>query len=173
MPSENPCRWNLPKGKLILDTTICIDLFHGNLLEKTTRLPYDFMLPDVIADELIDPPGDLFIQSGFSKLQLDEKAIKQIIILREHYPRASTNDLFALLLAKINSCILITGDADLRKAADEEELRVHGLFWILDKLVGQKNLTPGEAAVALGKILAQGSWLPKKECEARFKKWIS
>jgi len=173
MHSENPCRWNLPKEKLILDTTICIDLFHGNLLEKTTRLPYEMIVPDVIAAELIDPPGDLFIQAGFSKLQLDEKAIKQIIILRERYPRPSTNDLFALLLAKINSCALITGDDDLRKAANEEELPVRGLFWILDKLVDQKILTPGEAAVALEKILAQGSWLPKKECEARLKKWTS
>jgi hypothetical protein len=32
-------------------------------------------------------------------------------------------------------------------------------------------LTAKEAAGALKEILAQGSWLPKKECEARLKKW--
>jgi hypothetical protein len=47
--------------------------------------------------------------------------------------------LFALLLAKINSCALITGDDALRKAAKEEGVPVHGLLWILDRLVEYIN----------------------------------
>jgi rRNA-processing protein FCF1 len=124
MNSENPCRLNLPKKKLILDTTICIDLFHAQILGKAIRLPYELVLPDVIVHELINPPGELFIQSGFSTLQLGEDIIDQIILLREHYSKPSTNDLFALLLAKINTCPLITGDDALRKAANEEGVPV-------------------------------------------------
>jgi len=163
----------LPKKKLILDTTICIDLFNGQLLGKATRLPYELVLPDVIVHELISPPGELFIQSGFSTLQVREDFIEQIIVLRKHYSKPSTNDLFALLLAKINSCPLITGDDALRKAANAEGVRVYGLLWFLDRLIDQKILPKNEAADALEKVLAQGSWLPKKECEARFKKWRS
>jgi len=162
---------NLPKKKLILDTTICIDLFHAQILGKAIRLPYELVLPDVIVHELINPPGELFIQSGFSTLQLGEDIIDQIILLREHYSKPSTNDLFALLLAKINTCPLITGDDALRKAANEEGVTVYGLLWFLDRLVEQKILTTKEAVDALKKVLAQGSWLPKKECEAHFKKW--
>jgi predicted nucleic acid-binding protein len=161
----------LPKNKLVLDTTVCIDLFNGQLLEGATRLPYELALPDVIIAELIQPPGEMFIQSGFLKLHLGENAISQIIGLRERFPRPSTNDLFALLLAKINSCALITGDDALRKAAKEEGVPVHGLLWILDRLVEYKILTPAEAADSLEKIMAEGSWLPKKECEARLKRW--
>jgi predicted nucleic acid-binding protein len=161
----------LPKNKLVLDTTVCIDLFNGQLLERATRLPYDLALPDVIIAELIQPPGEMFIQSGFLKLHLDETAIRRIIGLRERFPRPSTNDLFALLLAKINSCALITGDDALGKAAKEEGVPVHGLLWILDRLVEYKILTPTEAADSLEKIMAEGSWLPKKECEARLKRW--
>jgi predicted nucleic acid-binding protein len=161
----------LPKNKLVFDTTVCIDLFNGCLLEKTARLPYELALPDVIAAELIHPPGDLFIQSGFSKLQLNENAIEQIIALRERFPRPSTNDLFALLLAKINSCALITGDDALRKAAKKEGVSAHGLLWILDRLIEYKILIPIEAADALEKILAEGSWLPKNESEGRLKCW--
>jgi len=161
----------LPKKKIILDTTICIDLFHGQLLEKVKRLPYELALPDVIVHELITPPGEVFIQAGFSVLQLSEEVIEQVIVLREHYPKPSTNDLFALLLAKINSCELITGDDALRNAASKEGVPVHGLLWLFDRLIEQRILTTNEAADALKKILAQGSWLPKKECEARLKRW--
>jgi predicted nucleic acid-binding protein len=171
MSSENPCRWNLPKKKLILDTTICIDLFHGQLLDKATKLPYELALPDVIVHELISPPGEMFIQAGFSEIHLSGEYSEQIILLRNHYSKPSTNDLFALLLAKIDSCALITGDDALRKAANEEGVPVFGLLWFLDRLVDQEILTTKEAADALRKVLEQGSWLPKKECEARFKKW--
>jgi predicted nucleic acid-binding protein len=163
----------LPKKKIILDTTICIDLFHGQLLEKATRLPYELTLPDVIAHELISPPGELFIQAGYSILPLNEEVIEQVIVLRERYPRPSTNDLFALLLAKINSCELVTGDDSLRNTASKEGVPVHGLLWLFDRLIEKRILTTSEAADALKKILAQGSWLPKKECEARLKRWRS
>jgi predicted nucleic acid-binding protein len=163
----------LPKKKLILDTTVCIDLFKGQLLEKVTRLPYELVLPDVLVAELIDPPGELFIQSGFSTSPLDENAIEEITVLRERYSKPSTNDLFALLLAKINSCALITGDDALRKAAKDEGVLVHGLLWILDRLIGYRILPPIEVADALEKILAEGGLLPKNECEARLKRWKS
>lgn len=161
----------MPKKKIVLDTTICIDLFHGHLLKKTTELPYEFLLADVIVEELINPPGEVFIHSGFSISQIGEEAIGEIFRLRAHYPKPSTNDLFALLLAKINSCPLVTGDDALRKAANEEGVPVNGLLWFLDRLAQHKILTAKEAAGALKEILAQGSWLPKKECEARLKKW--
>jgi predicted nucleic acid-binding protein len=161
----------LPRRKLILDTTICIDLFHGELLDNATRLPYELALPDVIFHELISPPGEMFLQAGFSEIHLSGEYTEQIILLRNRYPKPSTNDLFALLLAKIHSCPLITGDDTLRKAANEEGVPVYGLLWLLDTLVDQAILTTEEASDSLRKMLAGGSWLPKKECEARLKKW--
>ncbi len=169
--SENPYRLNLNKKKLVLDTTICIDLFNGQLLEKVAKLPYELALPDVIIEELIKPSGKDLIQIGCVVLSLDEEGIRQIISLRERYPKPSTNDLFALLLAKLNSCGLATGDDSLRKAAKEEGVPVHGLLWVLDKLIDHALLKPLEAAEALERILAEGSWLPKKECDTRLKKW--
>jgi hypothetical protein len=66
---------------------------------------------------------------------------------------------------------LLTGDDALRKAAIEEGVPVNGFLWLIDRLVEHVILTGKEAAGALKAILAQGSWLPKKECEARLKKW--
>jgi predicted nucleic acid-binding protein len=161
----------LQKQKLILDTTICIDLFHGQLLEEVTRLPYELALPDVIAAELIRPPGEGLAQKGFSVLNLAEEAIEQLVVLRERYPKPSTNDLFALLLARIHSSSLLTGDQDLRNAAKAEGVEAHGLLWLLDRLVEHHILLPLQASDALERILAAGSWLPRRECEARLKRW--
>lgn len=63
------------KKKLILDTTICIDLSNGQLLEKVIKLPNELVLPDVIIEELIKPPGKNLIEIGYMVLSLDEEGI--------------------------------------------------------------------------------------------------
>jgi predicted nucleic acid-binding protein len=161
----------LPKKKLILDTTVCIDLFNGGLLESSLQLPYDLVLPDVIVEELINPPGGELVKIGYSVLPLRDEGVEQVLALRERHRKPSTNDLFAIVLAKLNSCPLVTGDESLRRAAKDEGLQVHGLLWVLDRLVDHHILSSLEAAASLEIILEKGSWLPKKECEARFKKW--
>ena len=159
------------KKQLILDTTICIDLFDGRILEKVKDLPYGLTVPDVIAEELINPPGNHLVKAGFSTLGSQGEVIEQISALRERYHKPSTNDLFSLMLAKVHSSILVTGDDALRRAAKNEGIPVHGVIWILDKLVRYGILKPRQAAEALENILAEGSWLPKYECELRLKKW--
>ncbi len=159
------------KKRLFLDTTICIDLFNGRLLEKVLTLPYEFVLPDVIVAELLDPPGEYLIQLGYSMQQIPAEAIGQFFSLREKYTKPSTNDLFALLMARIHTCALLTGDGDLREAARNEGVTVHGLLWILDRLVEYQMLTKADAAASLERIVASGSWLPKRDCEVRLKRW--
>ncbi len=172
MISVNLSWWTLKK-LLILDTTICIDLFNGQLLEKVLVLPYEFTLPDVIVAELIDPPGDSLLQLGYSVQQLPAEDIRRFFALRAKYTKPSTNDLFALLIAKINNCTLITGDRDLRVAAQNEEVAVHGLLWLLDRLVEYQVLGKANTADSLERIIASGSWLPKRECDIRLKRWRS
>jgi hypothetical protein len=157
--------------KLILDTSVCIDLYNGNLLKATLRLPYEFVLPDVIIAELKEPRGEYLLKLGFLRESFPGDAIQNIIELRSGYSGPSTNDLFALLLAKRNSCQLITGDNLLRRASVQEGVSTHGLLWLMDRMV-ESRLLNGEAAVnALENIIREGSWLPKKDCEERFKKW--
>jgi predicted nucleic acid-binding protein len=91
--------------------------------------------------------------------------------MRNKYLAPSFNDTFALFLAKKNSCCLITGDKALRKAAELEDVVSHGLLWLLDEMVKNSIIKKAQAVIALEKIIAWGSWLPKKECEERFKRW--
>lgn len=157
--------------KLILDTSICIDLYNGKLLKAALQLRHEFVLPDVIIAELIEPAGELLIKLGYKEEGTSGEDTKNIFALRNQYAGPSTNDLFALLLAKRNSCPLITGDHALRNAAKQEDVVAHGLLWLIDAIVDSKIVTGNQAADALESIIAAGSWLPKKECGERIKKW--
>lgn len=157
--------------KLILDTSICIDLHKGELLKTVLRLPYQFVLPDVIIAELNDPAGETLLALGFTEEGIYGEEVKSVFELRNKYFAPSFNDLLALLLAKRNFCDLITGDNALRKAAKQEAVTTHGLLWLLDQMVADTVLPSVQAADALEKIVTEGSWLPKKECDERLKKW--
>lgn len=157
--------------KLILDTSVCIDLYNGKLLEAVLQLPYKFVLPDVIIAELSVPPGKFLLQLGFVEENTTGEEMQIITAFRNKYIVPSFNDLLSLLLAKRNACTLITGDNALRNAAKSEYVATHGLLWLMDEMVKCNVLTGAQAADALENIIAEGSWLPKKECEERFKKW--
>jgi predicted nucleic acid-binding protein len=157
--------------KLILDTSICIDLYHGKLLKAVLQLQHKIVLPDVIIAELEVPAGELLLKIGFIQEGTSGEEITDIIALRNEYASPSTNDLVALYLARRNACYLITGDNALRNAAKQEGVTVHGLLWLMDALVELEIITKSKASKALNSIIAAGSWLPKRECEERFKKW--
>jgi len=159
--------------KLILDTSICIDLHHGKLLKAVLQLQHKIGLPDVIIAELEEPAGELLLKIGFIEESISGEETKDIFALRNKYASPSTNDLIALYLSKRNACYLITGDNALRNAAKQEGVTTHGLLWLIDEMVKLDILTGSQAAKALGKIIDEGSWLPKNECEDRFKKWRS
>lgn len=157
--------------KIILDTSVCIDLNNGKLLKTVLQLAYEFVLPDVIIAELEEPAGKMLLKIGFVEEGTTGEETEVIYSLRNKYKEPSFNDLMALLLAKRNVCYLITADNALRNAAKQEGVTVHGLLWLMDVLVELKIITKSNAFKALKSIIEAGSWLPKRECEERFKKW--
>ena len=157
--------------KLILDSSICIDLHHGKLLEAVLQLQHKIVLPDVIIAELGEPDGELLLEIGFIEESTSGEETKDIVSLRNKYASPSTNDLIALYLAKRDTCYLITGDNALRNAARQEGVTTHGLLWLFDEMVSDSILSGLQASNALRMIILEGSWLPKRECEERFKKW--
>jgi predicted nucleic acid-binding protein len=66
---------------------------------------------------------------------------------------------------------LLTGDAALRKTAQEKNIPVHGLLWVFDELV-KNNLIPHKTAFEkLTYILSINPRLPVEECKKRLSKW--
>lgn len=159
------------KQRLVIDTSVCIDIFNGDVLGEVVGLPYVFLLPDVIIAELENPPGVTFTDAGFTASGTAADQMHVVSELSEKYKKPSRNDVFALATAKGKGLPLLTGDKDLRNAAKKEKVEVHGTIWILDRLVEESILPPTAAVDALEKMLAARARLPAKECEERLKRW--
>ena len=88
-------------------------------------------------------------------------------------PALSLQDCSVLLLAIERNAVLLTGDNRLRREATEAGVRVHGVLWLFDQLVGNGILPPAEATERLRILKTINPRLPADECEKRFKRWAS
>jgi predicted nucleic acid-binding protein len=70
------------------------------------------------------------------------------------------------------SAILLTGDKNLRKVAEQNNISTHGTLWVLDEMVTIKVISPLQAAEALKLLYEKGSRLPVDECNHRLKIWL-
>jgi hypothetical protein len=77
-------------------------------------------------------------------------------------------DAFALALAKLGGHVLLSGDADLRTLAAEEQVECRGLLWLLDEIESAALLAPADLEAALSAIAAHPRCrLPETETTAR------
>jgi predicted nucleic acid-binding protein len=155
----------------VVDANVLIDLHVGRLLADLCRLQCRMIVPDVIAAELIDPDGTRLAEAGLEVHEFSGDQVLEVIRLRPRFNQVSTNDLFALVLAKALEATLLTGDRHLRQIADGEGMAVHGTLWVLDKLVQLRIINPRQASAAMRRMLDQGRRLPMIECEQRFRLW--
>jgi len=136
------------------------------------QLPYDIGCPDVlIVRELRSLDVQGLVEKGLLILELEEDGVTEVLKLAARYERPSRVDLFALVLCKRRGCTLVTGDGPLREAADKEGVTVHGLLWLLDRMVEHAVLCPSMAYAALQTMLDKGARLPRKEVDLRLTRW--
>lgn len=130
---------------LISDSNIIIDLEEGGITEEFFQLPYEIAIPDILfAEELEKNHGEL-LERGLQIKELSAETLQDAFWIMSIYPRPSRNDCFALMLARQENCPLLTGDRDLRSAAEKEGIIVMGTIWIVEQMVTQRILTKGEA----------------------------
>ena len=95
----------------------------------------------------------------------------EIILLNEEYDKPSFNDLSVLVLAKQMRTILITGDENLRHAAISKGVSCHGTCWLIDYLMNQSLLSPGEALASYERMKEKRRYPPMEECKALSSRW--
>ena len=159
------------RSRFIADTNVLIDLYHGNVLNAFFTLPYQFISPDVIIEELDEPGGKELTHLGLQSGELSGEQLLQVEFLSQHHPNIAVNDLFALVLAADTQLPLLTGDRRLRDLASRHNVRVYGVLWVLDEMVQKGVLKPTQAGIALQAMLQSGSRLPLAECQQRFRLW--
>ena len=66
---------------------------------------------------------------------------------------------------------MLTGDAKLKNAATKTGVDVHGIIYVIDKLVDMLLISKDVAADKLEKLLLLNQRLPMSEIERRVKLW--
>ena len=129
------------------DTNVWIDFNTINKLDLPFRLSYTYIMHhDAANDELINPPNlcDDLIRLGLRSVDI---TIEELYLAQEYRNRhihLSKYDCIALAIAKERDIPLMTGDALLRKVAEQCGVHVVGTIGILDKLYELKLIDSDE-----------------------------
>jgi len=151
---------------LISDANILIDLEEGRIIELMFRLPYRFSIPDILFEEEMSEEHGYLPGLGLTIAELSSEIVMCAEELIQRYNGPSRNDCFALALAKDRQCPLLTGDKDLRKAAEAEAVIVNGILWLMKQLINQKLITVAQAREAYQRMKDTGRRLPWTVVEA-------
>jgi len=160
---------------LVNDAGILIDLLKADLIGPFFGLEYEFHVTDFVGAEVreenADQLDDLIRDNRLIKCTFNFDELVQIERLEVTHRALSISDCSCLYLAEKLSATLLTGDAALRRIAEQNKISVHGLLWVFDELVKCHRITPGIAHRKLKKLMAVNPRLPFDECRKRLNKW--
>jgi predicted nucleic acid-binding protein len=160
---------------LVNDANIFIVLLKIDLLEPFFQLPYEFHVTDFVVSEVQEDNRDQFtacIETGqLVKKGFNYQELMEIQLLGLSHKGLSIQDCSCLFHAQKISGRLLTGDAALRRCAQQIQVPVHGLLWVFDQLVDQNIITKGRAYDKLSLLLEINPRLPRGESQKRLTKW--
>ena len=159
------------RSPCVTDTNVWIDLDTAGLTGLVFQLPLRLQAPDVIVAELVRPEGAALERRGLAVRELPGDRVAEAAMLAARYLRPSRTDLFALVLARAEKAILLTGDRHLREAAEREGVEVHGTLWLVDRMIEFSLLDLRGATEALLAMQRAGRRLPAEELERRILAW--
>ena len=145
---------------LISDSNILIDLIVVEQIENMFKLPYSFAVPDILFDEELKEEHPYLLEFGLNVMKLKGETVAYAFELAEIYTKPGRNDLFALALAKHKSFPIITGDADLRDAAESQAVVLFGTIWIIEQLIHNQFISVAEARILFEKMKEKKRRLP-------------
>lgn len=160
---------------LVNDANILIDLLKINLLDSFFRLEFDFQVTDMVFAEIREENVaelercfelNLLTMQGFAFEDL-----LQIQLIEGNNPVLSIADCSCLYLAEKLTGTLLTGDGALRRIAEQQNIPVHGILWVLDELITRGLLAKTEAHDKLLQLKELNPRLPDHECQKRLKAW--
>jgi predicted nucleic acid-binding protein len=104
---------------------------------------------------------------GLQLGELNPASMAEVETLVIKYKQPSRYDCFALMLAKQEQCPLLTGDQNLRKAAEQEFIEVKGTLWVLESMVSHGIIDVAAARIAYAQMRENGRRLPWEMAENR------
>lgn len=164
---------------VVSDTNIFIDLISVNLLDGFFNLPWEIHTTDMIMKELKDSNQkavvDAFRQLGSLKVkEFDGNEMQELMRMRKRAlesSNASIQDCSVWKLAKNLDCSLLTGDNRLRKVVQKDNVEVHGILYLFDKMLEHQVINHETAITKLQSLFSINTRLPKDEIDKRIGVW--
>lgn len=158
---------------LVSDTSVLIDLERGQLLEPCFRLPYEFVVPDVLYKrELAEFGGPALVARGLRIEELTGIELLSVQAVRRENVGLSVPDAYAFTLADARGWTLLTGDGLLRNLAEARSVPFHGVLWVLDEIFHASVITADDLIAGLQAIASHPRCrLPRAEINARLSKY--
>ena len=162
---------------VVNDASILIDLMKIDLSDEFFHLPFKMHTTDIVSAEITDENARKFRQYiNKKKIQIrsfSDKEMEEILRIQAENPPLSLADCSCFWLCKQLSATLLTSDGKLRRSASEKNISVHGILWVFENLISEKEITIGEAHNKLKALMDINPRLPKEECYKKLKKWKS
>jgi len=134
---------------VVTDTNVLIDVLDCQLVQKFFDLPLEIHTTEFILAELNEHQRAAlipFVATDHLKVkkfdELEMRAIMEFPVTRTGVRRRIA-DRSALYLAVCWGAVLLGGDNDLRKEAEERQVEVHGSIWLFEVLF-QHGVTTAE-----------------------------
>ena len=150
---------------LVSDANIFIDITASNLTRTMFQLGDTIATPDVLYQEELQQHHPELPGLGLRIEQLASEGIAEVVRLSTTYTGLSSSDLFALALAKTNDWTLLTGDRNLRQAADAEAVEMHGTLWLVERMVTTRVVSVERAEAAFELMRENDRRLPWDEVD--------
>lgn len=169
---------NIGKQELIVsDTNIFLDLFDSNLLKEFFALPYEIKTTMLVFSEIRNDKQLQTIKPFVDSKKLviermTEKEFKDCFTLKLTTPGdLSITHCSVWQTAKKHNAKLLTSDKNLRKAAEEDNLKVHGMFFVFEEMLFHKLITYEKACNAVKVLEQNNKRFPKKIAETKLREW--
>lgn len=136
-------------------------------MEELFRLPLDIAVPNILYAEELEKSHPELPRLGLRIMDISAKGIGAMDTFGRRYAKPGRNDLLALVLALEQGRGLLTGDGDLRAAAEAEDVDVHGTLWLMERFHVDLRLPIDVLQVAYEKMRHAGRRLPWPEVESQ------
>ncbi len=162
---------------VISDSSCLIDLRKVSLLDVFLRLPYEFLIPNTLFEEELlkftAAQKKALLRAGLKVIDLPGERVSRAQQVMRMAPNLSVHDGFAFALAESHpGCILLSGDAGLRKIATENTIQVHGVLWILDEIHRNRLTTSAKLRSVLSVFSADPTVrLPRRDLAVYIKRY--
>ena len=167
------------KKIVVNDTNVFLDLYEVGLLEEFFSLPWEVHTTDFVMLELQREGQHETVAKYKADKRLvvpvlEAKAMSEIGVLYQqnmNRTNLSLTDCSVWYYAKVNNCILLTGDRKLRTVSAYDGVEVHGVIYVFDTLVEFEIISRQLTVEKLQQLYVINPRLPKEEIEKRINLW--